>query len=58
MQVERINPHDDHQWLKQALNNTYKLQRVAPPIIEVLFQEVIFGEPNSQATDADCAKDP
>lgn len=30
MQVERINPHDDQQWLKQTLNNAYKLQRMPP----------------------------
>lgn len=39
MQVELINPRDDQQWLKQALNNAFKLQRVAPQSSKYYFRK-------------------
>lgn len=56
MYVESTNLRDEHQWLKHALSNAYKLRRFAPPLIEVLFHEVLFGASSSTEKDTDSAK--
>jgi hypothetical protein len=56
MHVESNDLRYEHQWLKHALNNAYKLRRFAPPLIEVLFHEVLFGAPSSTEKGTDSAK--
>jgi hypothetical protein len=56
MHVESSDLRYEHQWLKHALNNAYKLRRFAPPLIEVLFHEVLFGAPSSTEKGTDSAK--
>jgi hypothetical protein len=56
-QVERNNPNEECQWLKHALNCAYKIHHFASPIIEILFEEVVFGEPGSTEKVTGNAKD-